>query len=350
MMRKFIKIICVFFALVFFNQANAFDWGAARGFNVTPDVSDSDIEFIAGIGCNVIRVSFANEPLVQLTAPYEDDEIAFAKLDRIVKAAKRNNLAVVVDPHAVPGFKNRYTTSRDDEFWSNKSLQDRLILLWVEISKKYKNDSDVILGFDLMNEPVVPIPSAKNNYFEWNQFVAKLIASIRAESAAYYIVVEPARQPDAIGHYESFFDALKHLKLPDSRRVVVSPHMYMPLELTHEGVLPQFSQAAHYPGYIAGEQWDAQKVKDVLAVARHFGDANHVPIFIGEFSASVKSGDDGDRYIGDLISVMNHLSFGWAFHAFKENPVWNPQQNTLRMDANGRTARMNVIVRGLTTK
>lgn len=349
-MRQLIKVIFIFCSTLCFSHANAFDWGTARGFNVTPDVSDSDMEFLASIGCNVIRVSFANEPFVKLTEPYEDDETAFAKLDRIVKAAKRNHLAVVVDPHAVPGFKNRYTTSRDDEFWSNKSLQDRLVRLWVEIAKRYKNDSDAVLGFDLMNEPVVPIPSAKNNYFEWNQFVATLIASIRAQSASYYAVVEPARQPDAIGHYESFFDALKRLKLPDSRRIVVSPHMYMPLELTHEGVHPQFSQAVHYPGYIAGEQWSAQRIQDVLVVARRFGDAKHVPIFIGEFSASVKSGDDGDRYLDDLIGAMNRLSFGWAFHAFKENPVWDPQQAALRKDESGKTVRMNVIIRGLTAK
>ncbi|MFL9868196.1 cellulase family glycosylhydrolase [Paraburkholderia fungorum] len=330
--------------------AVAFDWATARGFNVTPNVSDMDLEYIASIGCSVIRVSFGDSPLLSLTGSYESDEANFKKLDNIIETASKNHLAVVIDPHAIPGFKNRYTTSPRDVFWSSDLLQNRLKSLWIQIAQRYRGDDRAVLGFDLLNEPVTPPPSADNNYFDWNKFAGSLVSAIRANNKTAYIVIEPARQTNAQGGYDSFFSALGRLKLPHTDRIVVSPHMYTPMELTHEGVLPQFSTAVHYPGKIAGEQWDANKIWSTMAMARQYGDANHVPIFIGEFSASVISGDDGDRYLGDLLGVMDQLSFGWAFHAFKENPVWNPQQATLRMASNGGTVRMNTIIDALKNK
>ncbi|MCX4172735.1 MULTISPECIES: glycoside hydrolase family 5 protein [Paraburkholderia] len=342
----------IFFCLLAFTSmpAVAFDWATARGFNVTPNVSDADLEYIASVGCSVIRVSFGDSPLLSLTGAYESNEATFKKLDHIIEVAKKNHLVVVIDPHALPGFKNRYTTSPHDLFWSSDLLQNRLKSLWVEIAQRYRSDDQAVLGFDLLNEPVTAVPSADNNYFDWNKFVESLVKVIRVSNKTAYIVIEPARQLNALGGYDSFFSALSRLKLPRTDRMVVSPHMYTPMELTHEGVLPQFSAAVHYPGKISGEQWDAKKIQTTLVVARQYGDANHVPIFIGEFSASVISGDDGDRYLADLLDVMDQLSFGWAFHAFKENPVWNPQQATLRMASNGRTVRMNTITSALKNK
>lgn len=348
--RKSIAGILLFLLAFTSVPAMAFDWATARGFNVTPSVSEADLEYLASIGCRVIRVSFANAPLLSLTGAYESDKTSFEKLDHIIEVAKKNHLAVVIDPHTVPGFKNRYTTSPHDVFWSSDAFQNRLKSLWVQIAQRYQNDNEVVLGFDLLNEPVAPVPSADNNYFDWNKLVESLVKEIRANNKTAYIVIEPARQPNALGGYDNFFSALSRLKLPHADRIVVSPHMYSPLELTHEGVLPQFSAVVHYPGKIAGEQWDAKKIWSTLVLARQYSEENHVPILIGEFSASVISGDDGDRYISDLLDAMDRLSFGWTFHAFKENPVWNPQQTTLRMASNGGTIRMNVLINAINYK
>jgi len=327
-------------------DARAFDWTTARGFNVTPNISRADLGYLAGLGMNVVRVSFADSPLIRRNLPYENNRASFEKLDEIIAAAKIYRLAVIIDPHTSPGFNNPYTTSETDAFWANRMLQDRLNDLWIEIAKRYGHDKDVVLAYDLLNEPVTPRMSDRNGVIDWNQLVRRMVKSIRKYDSIHAIMIEPARHPNIDGAYNSFFEALRDLKLPPDVNIVVSPHMYAPLELTHQGVLPQFRSHVRYPGIIAGVFWDKRHMADVLGRARDFTSATGVPIFIGEFSASVQAGEDGDRYLDDLTEVMNALSFGWAYHAYKENPAWDPQSPSLKRGVSGQSVRMKILLRG----
>jgi len=310
--------------LIWTSACNAFDWSHARGFNVTPVIEARDIRFLKSIGVSVIRVSFADDPLIGTAPPYVNNEPAFARLDRIVEWANANHMAVVIDPHTAPGFANSYTTSPDDLFWRSSAFQDRLLALWADLSRRYADRSMQAIGFDLLNEPVIPGPAASRVQFDWNAYVARLVATIRQYDTHHAIVVEPARQPDRRGRYDTMFEALNTLDLPRDTNLVVSPHMYLPVAFTHQGVLPQYSARTHYPGEVDGTFWNRDRLNATLAIARDYGVAHGVPILIGEFSASVQSGDDGIRYLRDAIDVMNGLSLGWTYHAYKENAVWDP--------------------------
>ncbi|RKT99076.1 hypothetical protein C7H84_33325 [Burkholderia sp. Nafp2/4-1b] len=313
-----------FGCLVWASACNGFDWSHARGFNVTPAVDAGDIRFLKSVGVSVIRVSFADDPLIGTAPPYANNEPAFARLDRIVEWANANRMAVVIDPHTAPGFANPYTTSPDDLFWRTAAFQDRLLALWVDLSRRYADKTTQVIGFDLLNEPVTPNLATSRVQFDWNAYVARLVATIRQYDTHHAIVIEPARQPDPRGRYDTMFEALNALGLPRDANLVVSPHMYLPVAFTHQGVLPQYSARTHYPGEVDGTFWNRDRLNATLAAARDYGVAHGVPILIGEFSASVQSGDDGIRYLSDVIDVMNGLSLGWAYHAYKENAAWDP--------------------------
>jgi aryl-phospho-beta-D-glucosidase BglC (GH1 family) len=339
--------------LVWASTCHAFDWSDARGFNVTSAVNERDIRFLKSLGASVIRVSFANDPLIGAVPPYANNEPAFARLDRIVEWANANRMAVVIDPHTAPGFANPYTTSPEDLFWRTAAFQDRLLALWADLSRRYADKTAQAIGFDLLNEPVTPGLATSQAKFDWNAYVARLVATIRRYDTHHTIIVEPARQPDRRGRYNTMFEALNALDLPPDANLVVSPHMYLPIAFTHQGVLPKYSARTHYPGEVEGALWNRDRLKATLAAAREYGISHRVPILIGEFSASVHSGDDGVRYLRDAIDVMNGLSLGWVYHAYKENAVWDPGLDAAASSARtaastgAGAARGAVLLRGL---
>ncbi|KVO52032.1 glycoside hydrolase family 5 protein [Burkholderia stagnalis] len=341
-----IKVLAVG-SLMWTTACSAFDWSHARGFNVTPAVEATDMAYLKSIGASVIRVSFANDPLIAKTPPYANNAPAFARLDRIVEWANANRVALVIDPHTAPGFENPYTTSPNDLFWLDAAFQDRLVALWSELARRYAGRTTQVIGFDLLNEPVTPNPATSSVQFDWNAYVARLVATIRQYDQSHAIVVEPARQPDRNGYYNTMFEALSTLALPQDANLVVSPHMYLPVAFTHQGVLPQYPAPVSYPGVVDGIVWNRGQLSATLGVARDYGVAHRVPILIGEFSASVQSGSDGVRYLRDLIDVMNGLSLGWAYHAYKENPAWDPGLDAAVSKTSANASRGAVLLRGL---
>ena len=61
--------------------------------------------------------------------------------------------------------------------------------------------------------------------------------------------------------------------------------------------------------------------------AKDFSDKYNVPMFIGEFSCPRWTGDYGNQYLKDQIEVYEEYGFSWAYHAFRENQLWDVEMS-----------------------
>jgi aryl-phospho-beta-D-glucosidase BglC (GH1 family) len=343
------RVLILFGCLLCACKCDAFDWSQARGFNVTPNVELRDFVYLRSLGVSVVRVSFADDPLLQNTVPYAFNRSALDRLDQIVEWANDTQMALVIDPHTAPGFRNKYTTSPDDSFWTDPAKQERFVLLWSRLAQRYGVETNQVIGFDLLNEPVVPNSKTAAAPFDWNKYVDRLVRVIRQYDKIHTIIIQPARRPDQNGVYNNVFEALEDLRIPNDKNVVVSPHMYLPVAFTHQGAGKDWSRSAHYPGVVDGNLWDRNAIASTMSKAWRFGKLYKVPIFIGEFSASAKTGLEGVQYLRDVVETMNQLSMGWAYHAYKENPIWDPQLDSsgTGLGQDRSRSRATVLLRGL---
>src|SRR5690606_30182294 len=299
-------------------------WKTYRGFNISP-TTDNEIleELINKTGANLIRLSFSTMPMVHKTPPYDFNEEAFRELDRILDWCQSRDVRVLIDPHTTPGTRSNFTIFPDDEFWTNPTWYNHLIKLWVRIANDYKNEGDVIAGYDLLNEPAVPDTSIHGD--QWNHLVKILVDTIRSTGDLHTIVVESTGRMDG-NRYINRIDGIRDLKLPTDDNIVASTNFYEPFSFTHQGVDVSAPIGVTYPGQNEGEYWDENRLLASMQPIRDFQKAHpNIPIFIGELSCSRASGPAGDNYLRDLLNGFEKEGWSWAYHEFRGYSGWDAE-------------------------
>ncbi|WP_083931117.1 glycoside hydrolase family 5 protein [Solimonas variicoloris] len=326
-MKIFVRIrfvLLVFsFSFSFCGPASA--WSQYRGFNVNAAiVTEADFRDMRDFNVNVARLNFNKMPLIKGRAPFDVNEEAVARLDRIVGWANAYRIGVIIDPHTPPGTLRDDTMQPNDAFWKSQEMQDAYLAMWSFLAERYSK-TDAVAGYDLLNEPAVPTDLSGKGWKSWNSLAGRLIAAIREKDEHHPIILEPAVGRGRDLRWVNRFDGVSYINLVNYKNIVVSPHFYDPQPFSHQGVLKKFSKSIQYPGFIDGEQWDANKVDSILAPVDRFQKATNVPIFIGEFSASRYAGAASERYLKDLIDAFEKRNWGWAYHVFRAAPVWDPE-------------------------
>jgi endoglucanase len=99
--------------------------------------------------------------------------------------------------------------------------------------------------------------------------------------------------------------------------------MYEPGQFTHQGVHGQ-DTGVSYPGIIAGTKWDKERLRRSLRPAADYQRDYGAHIYIGEFSA-IRWAPDGsaERWLRDVIEIMEEQGWDWAYHAFREWNGWS---------------------------
>gem|GEM_PF-327895 len=91
-------------------------------------------------------------------APYIYDEHDFAYIDRFVEWCEALEMGIIWDLHGAPGGQNAANISDSDgeaRLWTEKDIYWPLTLdLWDTITKRYA-DKQCIVGYDLLNEPLL---------------------------------------------------------------------------------------------------------------------------------------------------------------------------------------------------
>lgn len=120
-------------------------------------ITGADFRFIAEKGANTIRVPFnyrmfTNEDYMGLNDAGE----GFRRLDDCVRWARKNGVRLILDMHDCPGGQTG--DNIDDSYgypWlmTDPVAQQQFVDIWRRIAEHYA-DEDVILGYELANEPV----------------------------------------------------------------------------------------------------------------------------------------------------------------------------------------------------
>lgn len=159
-------------------------------------ITEWDIQNIASIGCNVIRVpfwyrNFMENPNGEWISENPEENPGFQRLDWIIEMAEKYGVYVILDMHGCPGGQNYDHTSgsaRQCELYSNLDYQNAMEKLWIAIASRYKN-SAAVAAYDIMNEPQVnEIVSVKQD--PRNLIYDRMVRAIRSVDPNHILMIE----------------------------------------------------------------------------------------------------------------------------------------------------------------
>lgn len=241
-------------------------------------ITREDIRFIASTGANTIRLPFhyklfTNEDYMGLTAAQD----GFARIDSVVNWCRDAGLYLILDMHDCPGGQTG--DNIDDSYgypwlFESEACQQQFCDIWKKIAAYYKNEP-VILGYDLMNEPIAPY---FNNMEELNTKLEPLYKraakTIREVDTNHILLLGGAQ-------WNSNFRPFSDASFDD--KIMYTCHRYG----------GEATQAA-IEGFI------------------HFRDSVNLPMYMGEI------GHNTEAWMNAFCHVMKENNIGWTFWPYKK--------------------------------
>ena len=247
-------------------------------------ITEADIARIAELGYNSVRPALnARRFMTEEEHPVFVDE-GFALLDQLLAWCKKHNLYVILDMHGAPGGQTgqNIDDSPNDlpELFMDKAYQDRLLKLWLEMARRYK-DEPTVAGYDLLNEPLPGRTGALERHRDQLEPLYKrLTTAIREIDPKHMIILEGGDWSNDWSVFSQPFD---------------------------DNLVYQF----HY--YC----WDRpDKLKDISDfVARR--EAFNVPVWVGE------TGEKGNTIYWATTQLFEANNIGWSFWPWKKMDTAN---------------------------
>lgn len=235
------------------------------------------------------------------------------------------------------------------KLWQDQAEQRRLIDAVVGMADFFK-DEEMIIGYDLINEPVVPGGTSealmRDGYKLWWTYSDEkarktapngdkvladiyndMIARIRAFCPDKILVLEPGPYGTGAG-----FPALHRVK--DDPRLVFEMHLYVPHRFVMYGeeswdtgdlsIMARQKQE-HFDTYPNAEiKWDKGMIKAGFQEAIEFRKEREKTtgrpciLWIGEFgSMRLAPRESQVRWFTDALDVMEELRLGWAYFVYE---------------------------------
>lgn len=289
-----------------------------RGAMAHPEMTREDLHvFAKEWGGNLIRWQLLYIPIKgeeQNLAAYDLWlDKALAKLDQVIAWSRPLGVKIVVDLHSPPSgeISGGGFAAATGAFLKSPAAQQHFLEVWRKIAIRYKGESTVIWGFDLLNEPDDRAVIAPCD--DWQTLAEKTARAVREIDPARTLIVEP----NTWGSPEGF--AGFH-PIPFSN-VVYSFHMYAPFSYTHQGVNHPANPVA-YPGEIDGKRWNKETLRQTLAPAIAFAAKYRVHLYVGEFSV-LRWAPGADEYLSDLTEIFESQGWDWSYHSYREWHGWN---------------------------
>jgi hypothetical protein len=286
-----------------------------RGVMYGPHGKEADLRVLASWHANLIRWQLywyeGSQPNHKPNLAEYDRWLnaTLDEIDHFLPLCHQLGLNVLIDLHTPPGG----TVDRQMRLFMDKRFQDHFLKLWDRIATRFK-DRPALWGYDLLNEPIEGRVSS--GLRDWPALAEQAAQRIRQIDPKHAIIFEPGPW----GGWDNL-QFLTPLKVPG---LIYSVHMYEPLALTHQGVMPDLPRGVSYPGQIDGRLWNKQILRQVLQPVREFQLDYGVPIYIGEFSiARWAPGDSAPNYLRDCIELFEEYGWDWSYHAFREWQGWN---------------------------
>ena len=266
------------------DEATARFWKAFKANYIT----EEDLAFVAKTGANTVRLPLNYRLFTSDVYLGEADKTeGYRRIDDVVGWCRKHGLRLIIDMHACPGGQTGYNI--DDSFgypWLFESATHRAHYrrLWREIASRYADES-VVLGYDLMNEP---ISSRLKDCAE----ITKKLAEVQLEAA------RAVREVDrnhviffAGGQWNSNFKPFEGLDLGENAAFTCHHYAFGDPKL---------------------------KPEDVTRFVKVRDRAN-VPMYMGE------TGHNCTNWYHEIVHVMETNNIGWTFWPLKmpQGSCWN---------------------------
>ena len=242
-------------------------------------VTREDIRYIAKTGANTIRIPFhyklfTDEDYMGLSL----NQDGFQRLDSLVEWCRESDIYLILDMHDAPGGQTG--DNIDDSFgypWLFVSDESRALFIdiWKRIADHYR-DEPVILGYDLLNEPLAPYfgddMTLLNAALE--PLYIETVAAIREVDKNHIVLLAGAQWN---GNFTVFTDS----KFDD--KIMYTCHRYWCDTLQ-------------------------QNIQDFVS----FRDSVNLPIFMGE------TGENSEEWITAWTKLMERNNIGWTYWPYKK--------------------------------
>ena len=152
-------------------------------------VAEKDIAAIAEWGYDHVRLPFHYKDVWDPETETFREE-GFELFDTFLGWCRTYGLEVILDLHAAPGAQNEGNISDSDgvaRLWTEPvPYQDWTVAIWTEIATRYA-DETLIIGYDLINEPVLPesVPAS-----DLRALYVRITDAIRAVDPNHIVFIE----------------------------------------------------------------------------------------------------------------------------------------------------------------
>lgn len=256
-------------------------------------IKEKDIEAVAKLGANVMRVPFHHK-LIE-TEPYTYDLEGVAYLDKVIRWAKKYGIWVILDFHAAPGGQSCDWHCDSDgraRLWTSNAYQKRTAALWAFLADRYRNN-ETVAGYDILNE------SVHSDTKQLNDLYRRIIKAIRQVDRNHILFVEG----------NNWAIDLDCLDVIEDDNVCLSIHYYEPLDYSFNFV-PNMT----YP--LPG--WKKAQTKKLLTERVAAAKKRNRPVFVGEFGVCTRGDQFGEsKYLEDVLQCFEELNLHWTYWTYK---------------------------------
>lgn len=241
-------------------------------------ITRKDIEFIASTGANTIRLPFhyklfTDEDYMGLKA----DQDGFARVDSVVNWCRDNHLYLILDMHDAPGGQTG--DNIDDSYgypwlFDSEASQQLFCDIWYQIADYYKNET-VILGYELINEPIAPyFDNMEDLNAKLEPLHKRAVKAIREVDINHIILIGGSQ-------WNGNFKPFKDVKYDD--KLMYTCHRY-----------------------------GGDPTKEAIQALINFRDSVNLPMYMGEI------GHNTDEWQAAFCKVMEENNIGYTFWPYKK--------------------------------
>ena len=268
---------------------NEGDWGLR--------VEDDYFARVKEAGFKNVRLPVRWSNHADVKAPYLIAAAFAIRVDAVVNQGLATGLYLILDMHHYRQLDGDALDAGDLKV-DDAVLEQRFLAMWEQIAMRYKDKSDKLI-FEIYNEP-----HGRQTSEKWNDLAARAVDVIRKTNPTRSIVIGPVQWNSA--------SELKNLRMPNDANLIATVHNYEPFVFTHQGA--EWASPPMPTGITCCSAEQKNQITGPLVTAKLWSDAQHYPVYLGEFGAynkaDMNSRTNFTRFMRDEAEKRN---MSWAY-------------------------------------
>lgn len=288
---------------------------------------ESDVRQLAKWGFDHIRLPVDESELFTMNGEFVPSTLHL--IHSAISWCKNNNMRVILDLHIIRS--HYFNDQKNMTLWNTPSEQDKLVDMWIKLSREFRKYPESLLAYELLNEPVPPTPDV------WNRLSSRLIAEVRKREKTRILIYG--------GGEHNSVKSLQDLKVPvGDPNLMLAFHFYTPHLLTHYKApwmrLRDLDIPLHYPDTLVKQQnidtltnkihkdivlhfngvYNKQVLQQRMDIALQKSKETGLKLYCSEFGC-ISFTDTGikERWFTDVVSIFKEHSIAGAVWGYKAN-------------------------------